>query len=95
MSPIKRVAVTGATGLVGFPISNALLETKSFDVVALVRTVSVGTPRIQELNSKGAEGHSMLYDNETQFAEALQGVDAIVSTLSWSSIEAQGGHRAS
>ncbi|QRV75646.1 NmrA-like family domain-containing protein 1 [Ceratobasidium sp. AG-Ba] len=89
MSPIKRVAVIGATGFVGFPISNALLDTNMFGVVVIVRTVSVGSSRIQELKSKGAEVHGVAYDNETQLVEALQGVDAVVSTLTARSIEAQ------
>lgn len=41
MTPIKRVAVAGATGYVGFPLANALLDSGVFEVLVLVRATSV------------------------------------------------------
>ncbi|KAG8796501.1 hypothetical protein FRC12_021134 [Ceratobasidium sp. 428] len=89
MSTIKRVAVTGATGFVGYPVADALLNAEAFEVVVLVRAVSLDTPRIQGLKTRGAIVHGVSYDNETELTTALKSVDAVVSTLSWTSTEAQ------
>ncbi|KAG8716550.1 hypothetical protein FRC08_009278 [Ceratobasidium sp. 394] len=89
MGSIRRVAVTGATGFVGFPIADALVNAGVFDVVVLVRTLSLDNPRVQELKARGAEVHAVSYDDEAQLTAALKGVEAVVSTLSWTSTEAQ------
>ncbi|KAG9124974.1 hypothetical protein FRC07_009496 [Ceratobasidium sp. 392] len=89
MSSIKRVAITGATGFVGYPVADALLNAGVFDVAVLVRTVSLETPRIQGLKARGAEVHGVSYDDEDQLTTALKSVDAVISTLSWTSTGAQ------
>ncbi|KAG8696798.1 hypothetical protein FRC09_008252 [Ceratobasidium sp. 395] len=89
MSAIKRVAITGATGFVGYPVADALLNVEAFEVVVLVRAVSRDTPRIQGLKTRGAIVHGVSYDNEAELTAALKDVDAVVSTLSWTSTGAQ------
>ncbi|KDN46379.1 hypothetical protein RSAG8_04323, partial [Rhizoctonia solani AG-8 WAC10335] len=89
MTSVRRVAVAGASGYVGYPISKALLETGVFDIIVLVRSSSVDSPRIQGLQSLGARIHGVSYDNESQLASILQGTDVVVSTLNYSSVDDQ------
>ncbi|CAE6466029.1 unnamed protein product [Rhizoctonia solani] len=89
MSSVKRIAVAGASGYVGYPISKALLEAGVFEVIVLVRSSSVDNPRIRELESCGAKVHDVVYDNELQLAEILSGTDIVISTLNYSSVNDQ------
>ncbi|KAJ1300081.1 hypothetical protein OPQ81_002563 [Rhizoctonia solani] len=89
MDSVKRIAVAGASGYVGYPISKALLDTGTFEVLVLVRRSSVDSPRIRELKSRGAQVHSVTYDNETQLASVLKGTDVVISTLNYSSVDEQ------
>ncbi|KAG9094244.1 hypothetical protein FS749_012830 [Ceratobasidium sp. UAMH 11750] len=84
MASVRRVAVTGATGFVGFPVADALVSAGVFDVVVLL-----DNPRVQGLKARGAEVHGVSYDDEAQLTAVLEGVEAVVSTLSWTSTEAQ------
>ncbi|CAE6473919.1 unnamed protein product [Rhizoctonia solani] len=89
MSLIKRIAIAGASGYVGYPVSKALLEIEAFEVLVLVRSSSTDSPRIQELKSRGAQVRGVSYDNESQLAAVLKNVDAVVSTLNYASVDEQ------
>ncbi|KAG8749288.1 hypothetical protein FRC11_011468, partial [Ceratobasidium sp. 423] len=89
MASVKRIAVAGASGYVGYPVSKALLEAGAFEVLVLVRSSSVDAPRIQELKSRGAQVHGVSYDNEAQLADVLEGTDVVISTLNYASVEDQ------
>ncbi|CAE6415134.1 unnamed protein product [Rhizoctonia solani] len=86
MVSVKRIAVAGASGYVGYPISKALLGTGIFEVLVLVRSSSVGSPRIQELQSLGAQIHGVSYTDESQLTRVLKDVDVVISTLNYSSV---------
>ncbi|CAE7175966.1 unnamed protein product [Rhizoctonia solani] len=89
MTSVKRVAVAGASGYVGYPISKALLDAGVFEVIVLVRGSSVDIPRVKELQSRGARIHGVSYDNEAQLASILKEVDVVISTLNYSSVDEQ------
>ncbi|KAH7325316.1 hypothetical protein B0J17DRAFT_723085 [Rhizoctonia solani] len=86
MVSVKRIAVAGASGYVGYPISKVLLETGVFEVLVLVRSSSVDSPRIQELRSLGAQIHGVSYDDESQLTSILKDTDVVISTLNYSSV---------
>ena len=89
MSAIKRVAVAGATGYVGYPIVNALLDSGAFEVLALVRDNSTGIPHLHELEPRRLQIHKVSYEDEGQLASILRGVDVMISTVAYSSVESQ------
>jgi uncharacterized protein YbjT (DUF2867 family) len=110
MSSVKRVAVAGATGYVGYPIVKALLEAGVFDILALVRASSVrawflsrpiltdvmrsqlNKPQIKALESQGVQVHGVSYDDEAQLSALLRGVDVVISTLAYASVDSQVQH---
>ncbi|KEP47330.1 putative phenylcoumaran benzylic ether reductase-like protein [Rhizoctonia solani 123E] len=89
MTSVKRIAVAGASGYVGYPISKALLKAGVFEISVLVRSASVDSPRVQVLQSLGARIHSVSYDNESQLANSLKGIDVVISALNYSSVDDQ------
>ncbi|CEL56001.1 Isoflavone reductase homolog A622 OS=Nicotiana tabacum PE=2 SV=1 [Rhizoctonia solani AG-1 IB] len=89
MSSVKRIAVAGASGYVGYPISKALLEAGVFDVLVLFRNSSMDSPRVQELGSRGAIIHGVDYSNQSQLTEILRGTDVVISTVNYSSVNDQ------
>ncbi|KAF8608914.1 NAD(P)-binding protein [Ceratobasidium sp. AG-I] len=84
MSAIKTVAIAGATGFVGFPLAETLLNDGNFKVHLLVRPASVDSPKMQELKAKGAQIYGLTYGNEAELAAALKDVDAVISALTYS-----------
>lgn len=82
MSTIKTVAVAGATGAVGSPLVKELLEA-GFTVTALTRPDSKNTLPPSVKTAK------VNYDDIESLKAALQGQDALVSTVSTFSIDQQ------
>ncbi|KAJ5101271.1 hypothetical protein NUU61_003493 [Penicillium alfredii] len=76
MSVIKNVVVAGASGILGAPVLNALLDSKQFNVSVLTRHDS------KSQFSSDVRVIPVHYDNRAELTTALQGQDAVVSTLS-------------
>ncbi|KAF8596544.1 NAD(P)-binding protein [Ceratobasidium sp. AG-I] len=89
MTTFKRIAVAGASGYVGFPLTSALLDSGVFEVLIFVRPASLESPRIQELEKRGAKAYGVSYGDEAQLKTILEGVDIVISTLNYTSVESQ------
>lgn len=82
MAPIKTVVLAGATGNIGAPVLQALLDS-GFEVTALTRASSNST---FPSNVKVAK---VDYDNLEQLTEALKGQDALISTITTAGVGGQ------
>jgi uncharacterized protein YbjT (DUF2867 family) len=82
MAPIQKVALAGATGDLGAPALQALLDA-GFQVTALTRKSSTHTfpasVKVAEVN----------YDSLESLNEAIQGHDALISTITTTAIDQQ------
>lgn len=83
---ISTVLVAGATGNLGFKTVLALLESKKFkEVRALIRPSTLQgdqkKDKIDQLKAKGAIIKEGDVDDVNSLIPALQGVDAVVSTV--------------
>jgi len=74
MSPIKNVAVVGGSGNLGPAVIQTLLDA-GFTVTALTRTESKAT------FPSAVKVHKVDYSSASSIAEALNGQDAVVSTI--------------
>ncbi|EIN03765.1 NAD(P)-binding protein [Punctularia strigosozonata HHB-11173 SS5] len=82
MNTIKQVAVAGATGNIGIPIVKSLLAAR-FTVIVLSRS-----DKPTNLPG-GVIVRNVDYDSVESLAAALQGVDAVVSTVAAAAVPAQ------
>ncbi|PCG90888.1 Hypothetical protein PENO1_096830 [Penicillium occitanis (nom. inval.)] len=81
MAPVK-VLLIGATGETGRSIANGLLETGGFEVYAFTRAASVAKPQLLDLEKKGVIIRQCdLTAPEDELAEALKGIDIVVSSV--------------
>ncbi|QGA16736.1 hypothetical protein EYB26_004404 [Talaromyces marneffei] len=81
MAPV-RVLLIGATGETGRSIANGLLEAGGFEIYAFTRPASVAKPQLIELKKKGViirQGD--LTAPLEELAEALKGIDIVVSCV--------------
>lgn len=74
-SPIHRVAIAGATGSLGEKVTEELVKA-GFDVTALVRSASSASKI-----PSGVKTATIDYSSHESMLKALQGQDALVSTL--------------
>lgn len=81
MTTIKKVAVAGATGTLGTPVTKALLEA-GFEVTALTRNASAQCPH-------GVQIAVVDYSSKESLQKALYGQDALISTINTSTPGAQ------
>ncbi|KAB8070609.1 hypothetical protein BDV29DRAFT_197889 [Aspergillus leporis] len=83
MAVIKNVAIAGASGDLGTPVLNALIESNSFNVTVLTRHTSKAqfppTVRVIPVN----------YESIPELTTALKGQDAVISTLTTDAMEVQ------
>ncbi|CAE6522470.1 unnamed protein product [Rhizoctonia solani] len=77
----KVVALAGANGYVGKAFVDAFLNLDAFQVRLLARSESIETAPYQEYKKRGAELHSISYDDETSIIKALDGADVLISTI--------------
>ncbi|KAI2622726.1 NAD(P)-binding protein [Hypomontagnella submonticulosa] len=84
MTTIKNVAVVGATGKIGRPIVERLLDSKLFSVTVLTRDGSQ-----QRGFPTGVTVKQVDYDSVESLEEALRGQDALVSAMAFEAIDAQ------
>ncbi|KAJ5947919.1 hypothetical protein N7466_000934 [Penicillium verhagenii] len=77
-----KVLLVGAAGETGGSIANGLLEDGSFEVIALVRPISVHKPAIVRLQDRGiAIRKCDLKASEEQLVEALAEIDVVISCV--------------
>ncbi|KAJ5272499.1 hypothetical protein N7478_007624 [Penicillium angulare] len=77
-----KVLLVGAAGETGGSIANGLLEDGSFEVIALVRPISVHKPAILRLQDRGiAIRKCDLKASEEQLIEALAEIDVVISCV--------------
>ncbi|KAJ6007531.1 hypothetical protein N7540_011507 [Penicillium herquei] len=77
-----KVLLVGAAGETGGSIANGLLEDGSFEVIALVRPISVHKPAILRLQERGiAIRKCDLKAPEEQLIEALAGIEVVISCV--------------
>jgi len=83
MAAFKRVAIAGATGNLGEPILKQLLASNAFEVTVLTRESSTAVfpsnVTVKKVN----------YEEPSSLISALQGIEAIVSTLATLSVGTQ------
>ncbi|KAH8658341.1 NmrA-like family protein [Xylariales sp. PMI_506] len=72
---IKKVALCGASGLIGSIVLSALLEAKLYEVTVLSRSSSDAT------FPEGVRVVKVSYSDSTGLVEALRGQDAVISTV--------------
>ncbi|KAI9283011.1 NmrA-like domain-containing protein [Umbelopsis sp. AD052] len=92
MTSFKSIAVFGATGDLGPFLVNALLESKSFSTIrVLTRSESFKEKpeTFNDLKARGVQVAALDLSNEDAVVEALQGIDAVVSSISGSVITNQ------
>lgn len=75
--PIKNVAVIGATGMIGLPVTRALVEA-GFGVTALVRKPDGARAKLPA----GVKVLAADVEDEKSLAAAFQGMDAVYVSLS-------------
>lgn len=82
---IKNVLIAGATGSVGLPILNALLEESSFNITILSRASSTATfpPNIPVI--KVSDKYTV-----TELTSAFENQDAVIIALTTSAVSADG-----
>ncbi|KAH8116637.1 NAD-binding protein [Phellopilus nigrolimitatus] len=87
----STVLILGATGNTGSSIVNALLESSSFNVIAAIRPSSASKPTVEELKSRGVEIRivDLEHASPDQLAEALRGVETVISTIIYYEIHLQ------
>ncbi|KAJ4122716.1 hypothetical protein NW768_010156 [Fusarium equiseti] len=83
MSAFKNIAVAGAAGDLGSAVFKALLDSNQFNLTVLTRTTSTST---FPSNVKVAQ---VDYDSLSSLTSALQGIDAVVSTVGSLAIPSQ------
>ena len=49
------------------------------------------SPRIQQIEKRGAKVYGINYDDEVLLKTILEGVDVVISTLNYASVESQVG----
>ncbi|KAJ5992216.1 hypothetical protein N7451_007940 [Penicillium sp. IBT 35674x] len=77
-----KVLLVGAAGETGGSIANGLLEDGGFEVIALVRPISVHKPAIVRLQDRGiAIRKCDLKASEEQLVEALAEIDVVISCV--------------
>ncbi|KAG9119085.1 hypothetical protein FRC07_006075 [Ceratobasidium sp. 392] len=81
MSEIRVIAIAGATGYVGRPIVEEILESEAFELRILTRKSGLNGSLVQSFKDRGAAIHGVSYDDEPELVSALQGVDIVLSTL--------------
>ncbi|KNG80512.1 oxidoreductase CipA-like protein [Aspergillus nomiae NRRL 13137] len=83
MSVIRNVAIAGASGDLGTPVLNALIESKKFNITVLTRHSSKAqfpaTVRVIPVD----------YNSLPELTTALSGQDAIISTLTTAAMDVQ------
>jgi uncharacterized protein YbjT (DUF2867 family) len=92
MTSFTSIAVFGATGDLGPYLVNALLESKAFSTVkVLTRLESIKEkPEIfNDLKARGVQVAALDLTDENAVFEVLQGIDAVVSSISGSVVANQ------
>jgi len=82
MSAFKNVAIFGATGTLGYPITNMFLEDKSYSLTAVRRKDASKNEKANTLEKKGVKVVSVDYKNATDVESILKGIDVVVDALS-------------
>ncbi|KAH8825527.1 NAD(P)-binding protein [Flagelloscypha sp. PMI_526] len=81
-STLENVLIVGATGYTGKQVAKALVETKGFNVKALVRPSSLSKPVTEELRSLGVTIISGdITDSPETLEEHLSGIDILISSV--------------
>ncbi|KAE8384329.1 hypothetical protein ETB97_009561 [Aspergillus alliaceus] len=83
MAAIRNVAIAGASGSLGTPVLNALLESNKFNITVLTRHTSKASfpasVRVIQVD----------YDSVAELTTALTGQDAVVSTVTTAAVKTQ------
>ncbi|KAG8769870.1 hypothetical protein FRC12_004679 [Ceratobasidium sp. 428] len=82
MSEIRVIAIAGATGYVGRPITEEILKSEALELRILTRKSGINGELVQPFKERGAALYGVSYDDEAELAAALQGADIVLSTLS-------------
>lgn len=83
-TPFKSIAVFGSSGGLGPSIVSALLDSKAFTSIrAITRAESIKEKpqAFKDLEASGVQVYGVNLEDEDAVTEALQGVDAIVSSV--------------
>jgi len=83
MVVIKNVAIVGASGALGVPVLNALVDSKKFNVTVLTRTSSKGD------FPASVKVVPVDYDSVESLTAALRGQDVVVSTVGPTGLQGQ------
>lgn len=77
----QSVAVAGATGAIGYSITEALLNDGSYKVRILRKKPESKNEKTELLASKGVEIVYVDYNQKDDLVKALKGIDAVVSAV--------------
>ncbi|KAH8824370.1 NAD(P)-binding protein [Flagelloscypha sp. PMI_526] len=82
-STLQNVFLVGGTGYTGQQVAKALVETKLFNVSALVRPASLSKAATEELRALGVTIHSgdITTDSTETLEKLLHGVDILISMV--------------
>lgn len=92
MTSFKSIAVFGATGNLGPYIVDALLESKAFTTIKVLtrlETLEEKPKAFDDLKARGVQVVALDLKNENAVVEALQGIDAVVSSVGGSVVANQ------
>ncbi|CAO3663453.1 unnamed protein product [Umbelopsis ramanniana] len=84
MTSFKSIAVFGATGDLGPYLVDALLESKAFTTIKVLTRLETFEEKPQtfdDLKARGVQVEALDLKNENAVVEALQGIDAVVSSI--------------
>jgi len=89
----QNILIIGATGVIGTPITKAILEAKShFGRIAILTSAKTVVEKVYDiaaLESHGADIITGSLDDETAVKTAYKGIDTVVSCLGRGAIEKQ------
>ncbi|KAL1868418.1 hypothetical protein VTK73DRAFT_3712 [Phialemonium thermophilum] len=76
------VAIVGATGETGSSIVKGLLQSRGFEITALVRPASLQKPKVRALADQGVKVVPVdLGGPEAEIRNALKGIDVVISAI--------------
>jgi len=87
---LHHVVVIGATGNIGAPIVDALLEHHEyFTSITAVTHSDPADPKFEGLRKKGVKVVHAKFDDKHSLVEAFKGADAVISTVGGGAFDAQ------
>lgn len=85
--PFQTVAIAGATGTVGYFVTEAFLNDGSYKIRILRKKPETKNEKAELFASKGAEIVYADYNQKDDLVKAFKGIDVVVSVISTDTID--------